>query len=69
MPTNKELLEADAFHRRRVVRSFLRGTTDGPSPPRRGRAVTIGSLLSALLAAGVLVAGLLGLDVASVGVR
>lgn len=59
MPSNKELLEADAFHRRRLATALLRGTPYG-EPARVLRAVVAGVLLALVAVAGVLVAGYLG---------
>ena len=60
MPTNKELLEAQAFHRRRLVTALLTGSAYD-EPARVLRAVVAGVLLALTLAAGSLAADYLGL--------
>lgn len=52
MPGNKELLEAAAFHRRRLVAAFLRGAVDD-DPPRVQRPVVVGLLVAVLAVAAV----------------
>jgi len=59
MPTNKELLEAEAFHRRRLVAALLTGSAyDEPAGPLR--AVIAGVATALVVVGGVLVAGYLG---------
>ncbi|WP_183098816.1 type VII secretion protein EccB [Nocardioides pelophilus] len=59
MATNKELLEAAAFHRRRLVAALLSGSPYD-EPPRLLRAVAAGVLLALVAVAVALVAGYLG---------
>ena len=58
MPTNKELLEAEAFHRRRLAAALLSGSPYD-EPPRAARAVVAGVLLALAIAGAVLVVGYL----------
>lgn len=59
MATNKELLEAEAFHRRRLVAALLTASSyDEPARPLR--AVIAGVLLTAVAVAAALVADYLG---------
>ncbi|HET9842800.1 MAG TPA: hypothetical protein VFQ01_12420 [Nocardioides sp.] len=53
MTTHRDLADADAFHRRRLVRAFVSGAGTGShvEPPRPGRC-----LIGGLVLAGVLVA-------------
>jgi hypothetical protein len=55
--TNKDLVEADAFDRRRLVQSFVSGTSarrrSGSVSP--GRIIVVGVLLAVLLLAGAAV--------------
>lgn len=60
MATSKDLLEAAAFHRRRLVAALLRGSAYDDSPASL-RAVLAGALLAASVVAGCLVARYLGL--------
>lgn len=60
MATNKELLEAAAFHRRRLAAALLSGSPHD-EPPRLLRAVTAGVLLALSAVAVVLVADYLGI--------
>ncbi|RHW26719.1 hypothetical protein D0Z08_13260 [Nocardioides immobilis] len=60
MATNKELLEAAAFHRRRVVAALLSGSPYD-EPARVLRAVIAGVLLAATAVAASLLARYLGL--------
>ena len=50
MVTERELAEAHAFTRRRLVRAFVSGRDD--EPPQPGRAVLAGLVLAGLLVAG-----------------
>ena len=59
MATNKELLEAAAFERRRLVAALLRGSVYA-DPPGVLRPVVAGVLIALLAVAGVVVAGILG---------
>lgn len=59
MPTNKELLEAEAFHRRRLVAALLSGSSYA-EPARPLRAVLTGVLVALAVLAGVLAADYLG---------
>lgn len=59
MPTNKELLEAEAFHRRRLVAALLTGSAYD-EPAGQLRAVIAGVAIALAAAGGVLVAGYLG---------
>jgi hypothetical protein len=59
VPTNKELLEAEAFHRRRLVAALLSGSSYD-EPARVLRPFVLGVLVALALAGGVLVAGYLG---------
>jgi len=61
VPTNQELLEAAAFHRRRLVAVLLSGSPYDESP-RLLRAVTTGGLLALVAVAAVLVADYLGMS-------
>ena len=58
MPTNKELLDAEAFHRRRLVAALLSGSPYD-EPPRAARPVAAGVLLALAIVGAVLVAGYL----------
>lgn len=60
MATNKELLEAAAFHRRRLVAALLSGSPYD-EPARVLRAVIAGALLAATAVAASLLARYLGL--------
>lgn len=60
MPTSKELLEAEAFRRRRLAAALLRGSPYD-EPARLLRAVVVGALVALAVVAGVLAAGYLGL--------
>lgn len=60
MATNKELLEAAAFHRRRLVAALLSGSPYD-EPARVLRAVIVGALLAATAVAASLLARYLGL--------
>lgn len=60
MATNKELLEAAAFHRRRLVAAVLSGSPYG-DPPRVLRGVVLGVVLAATAVAASLLARYLGL--------
>ena len=57
MVSNKDLVEASSFVRRRVVRAFVTGTSVGqpgePVPP--ARSLVVGVLLALLLLAGAAV--------------
>jgi hypothetical protein len=57
--TNKELLEAAAFERRRLVAAFLRGSAYD-DPPGVLRSAVGGVLVALLAVAGVVVADFLG---------
>jgi hypothetical protein len=59
MPTNKELLEAAAFERRRLVAALLRGATYDEAPGVL-RAVFVGVVLAAIAVAASLAARYLG---------
>jgi len=59
MPTNKELLEAEAFHRRRLVAALLTGSAYD-EPPGQLRAVVAGVVMALAAVGGALVAGYLG---------
>lgn len=59
MATNKELLEAAAFHRRRLVTALLSGAPYD-EPPRLLRAVTAGVLLALVAVAAALATDYLG---------
>ncbi len=59
MATNKELLEAARFRRRRLSAALLRGSADDDLPGVL-RAVVAGVLLALMIAGGLLVAGYLG---------
>ncbi|KAA1428251.1 hypothetical protein [Nocardioides antri] len=59
MATNKELLAAEAFHRRRLVAALLSGSAYA-DPPGVLRAVVAGVLVALAVAGGVLAAGYLG---------
>lgn len=64
MTTTKDLVEAHAFTRRRLVAAFLSGAPGGreAEPARPGRAILGGAGLALLLVAGVAVASLLSPD-------
>jgi hypothetical protein len=49
----RDLAEADAYHRRRLVNAFVSGTSAPPGgdPPRSGRCVIGGLVLAAVLVA------------------
>jgi hypothetical protein len=49
--TSRDLLEAQAFHRRRVVAAFVSGAADHPSTERPGerRALVVGIVLALVL--------------------
>ena len=59
MATTKDLTEADAFARRRLVTAFVSGAPGGREvePARSGRAVVGGVALAVLLVAGAARAG------------
>lgn len=59
MATSKDLLAAEAFHRRRLVAALLSGSSYA-EPPGVLRAVVAGVLAALALACGVLAAGYLG---------
>ncbi len=59
MPTNKELLEAEAFHRRRLVAALVTGSPES-HPPRILRPLVGGMLIALLVVAGHLAARYLG---------
>lgn len=59
MATNKELLEAAAYERRRLVTALLRGSAYD-DPPGVLRAVAGGVLVALLAVAGAIVADFLG---------
>lgn len=59
MPTNKELLEAETFRRRRLVAALVTGSSYA-EPARPARAVVTGAIVALAVVAGVLVAGYLG---------
>lgn len=61
MATNRDLVEAQGFHRRRLVTALVSGTR-GLEPARPGRAVVAGLALGVLLAAGAAVAGVVTAD-------
>ncbi|WP_331527762.1 hypothetical protein [Nocardioides sp.] len=54
MTTHRDLAEADAFHRHRLVTAFLSGAGTGSrvQPPRAGRCLVGGLVLAAVLVAG-----------------
>ena len=59
MPTNKELLEAAAFHRRRLVAGLFTGSTQD-EPPGALRRALVGAAAALAAVGAVLVAGYLG---------
>lgn len=61
MATSKDLLEAAAFHRRRLVAALLRGSAYDDAPTTL-RPVLAGVLLAASVVAGCLLARYLGLS-------
>jgi hypothetical protein len=68
MTTHRDLREARAFERRRLVRAFVTGTAEGSGvePPRPGRCLVGGLVLAVILLSVAAVAaareGRLGLD-------
>jgi hypothetical protein len=62
MTSRKDLLEAQAFVRRRVLTVLVTGAPDGrePEPTATGRWLLGGAVVGVLVAAVVAVAGLLG---------
>lgn len=61
MATNKELLEAAGFQRRRLVAALLRGSAYD-DPPGVLRAVLVGVVLAAVAVAASLLADYLGVS-------
>jgi type VII secretion protein EccB len=61
MPTKRDLVEAQAFNRRRLVAAFVSGAPGGREiePPRPGRAVVAGAALAGLVAGAAAVSGLI----------
>ena len=61
MATKKDLVEAHAFSRRRLVTAFLSGAPGGREvePSRPGRTIVGGIALSVLLVAGAAIASVL----------
>lgn len=57
--TNKELLEAETFRRRRLVTALVTGASYA-EPARALRAVVAGVIVALTIVAGVLAAGYLG---------
>lgn len=53
--TSRDLLEADSFHRRRLVTAFISGSPGGREvePRREGRTIVAAVALGLLLAAGI----------------
>ena len=60
MATKRDLVEAQAFNRRRLVTAFVSGAPGGREvePARPGRIVVAGVALTVLLVAGAVIAGL-----------
>lgn len=56
--SSRDLVDAAAFHRRRLVAAFLTGRAEPHAPPRPGRRVAAGALLAGLLTAGAALSGL-----------
>jgi len=56
--THRDLVEAHAFHRRRLSAALVAGAPGGSElePPRRGRAVVGGVVVAVLLTAGAAMA-------------
>lgn len=54
MPTSRELVEAEAYERRRIMRAFLSGSPRGPAhePVRTARWLVVGAILCVLLTLG-----------------
>ncbi|MEZ5093311.1 type VII secretion protein EccB [Nocardioides sp.] len=67
MATKRDLVEAHAFSRRRLVTAFVSGAPGGREvePARPGRALVGGLALSVLLVAGALIAGIFSPRVAA----
>ncbi len=61
MGTQRDLVEAQSFNRRRLVTAFLSGAPGGRAlePARVGRTLVGGLVLAALLTAGAAVSGVL----------
>lgn len=59
MPSNKDLVDAQSFNRRRLVSAFVGGAPGGrePEPRRPGRTLVGGLALAVLVGAGGLIAG------------
>lgn len=54
MPTSRDLVEAQAFERRRIVRAFLSGDSRGPArePVRTARWLVVSAILAVVLTLG-----------------
>lgn len=55
--TARELLQAQAFHRQRLLSAFETGSADGPRRVREGRALLAGALIALLVTVGCGVRG------------